>query len=505
MEGIGFYCLRNNNYKSSSTIHKRKTYLSIVLLVLVLIFSLSNKNSKLTANSELKAKSKLVLPSNKNDVAIQSRVPPFKLTDHTGKTVEHTDFYGYVWVVNVTHSQCKAACAVQMSLMDGMQNALSAASFGKNLRFVTLSMEPEFDTVEVLAEYVKKYNFKTSQWHFLTGTRNAIWNLSKKGLHLKTTTETLQNEGVISNSPKFVLIDWEGRIRGQYAVKNKNDINIFRKNILTVINERTAVPETVVKRNANDPRQQRQIDLAKKLDIFTDFKFSDELSESGITFKHKIIDDVGSAYKAVHYDHGNGIAVADVDLDGFYDIYFTSLSGTNELWRNLGNGQFENITDKSGLNISDRIGMGAAFADIDNDGDPDLYITNVRVGNLLFENDGKGKFKNITKSSGTGVKAHSAAALFFDYDRDGLLDLFVANVGKFTTENKLKTTLYSDRGQIQTEYEYYEGFKDAFGGHLKPERAEASILFKNMGKNRFENVNQKVNLDTMGGYGHKII
>ena len=67
------------------------------------------------------------------------------------------------------------------------------------------------------------------------------------------------------------------------------------------------------------------------MDVFNDFTFSDQIADSGITFSHKIIDDIGANWKAVHYDHGNAIAVADVDLDGLHDIYFSTQAGSNEL------------------------------------------------------------------------------------------------------------------------------------------------------------------------------
>src|SRR5947199_3187608 len=66
-----------------------------------------------------------------------------------------------------------------------------------------------------------------------------------------------------------------------------------------------------------------------------DFQFTDRVKESGITFVHHIVDDAGLRYKAVHYDHGNGVVVADVDGDGLLDIYFTSQLGGNELWKIL--------------------------------------------------------------------------------------------------------------------------------------------------------------------------
>ena len=82
-------------------------------------------------------------------------------------------------------------------------------------------------------------------------------------------------------------------------------------------------------------------DIAES-DLFYFFSFRDRTTESGITFRNVVVDDGGKYYKAVHYDHGNGIAVADIDGDGLYDIYFTNQLGDNEMWRNLGGGKFEN-------------------------------------------------------------------------------------------------------------------------------------------------------------------
>ena len=166
---------------------------------------------------------------------------------------------------------------------------------------------------------------------------------------------------------------------------------------------------------------------------FHDFQFTDRVAESGITFRHGIVDDAGRTYKAAHYDHGNGLAIADVDGDGRLDIYFSSQIGGNELWRNVGGGTFENITASAGVGVRGKIGVSASFADIDNDGDEDLYVTTVRGGNMLFENDGHGKFKDISAAAGVNYTGHSSSAVFFDYDRDGRLDLFLVNVGRYTT------------------------------------------------------------------------
>jgi hypothetical protein len=217
---------------------------------------------------------------------------------------------------------------------------------------------------------------------------------------------------------------------------------------------------------------------------FHDFQFTNRVGESGITFKHGIVDDAGRTYKAAHYDHGNGMAIADVDGDGRLDIYFTSQVGGNQLWRNLGGGKFENITATAGVGLPRKISVTASFADIDNDGDEDLYVTTVRGGNVLFENDGHAHFRDITAAAGVGYVGHSSGTVFFDYDHDGKLDLFLVNVGKYTT-NKMA----GDEGA-----EYYVAYEDAFSGHLKPERAERSVLYHNEGGNRFVDVSRRMGL-----------
>ena len=234
-----------------------------------------------------------------------------------------------------------------------------------------------------------------------------------------------------------------------------------------------------------------QLKAIAGVSAFHDFQFTDRVADSGITFRHRIVDDAGRTYKAAHYDHGNGLAVADVDGDGRLDVYFVSQVGGNQLWRNLGGGKFENITAPAGVGVPGRIGVSASFADIDNDGDADLYVTTVRGGDLLFENDGRGRFKDISAAAGVNYTGHSSSAVFFDYDHDGLLDLFLVNVGRYTTE----TAAGDGDGK------YFVAFEDAFSGHLKPERAEAKVLYHNAGGNRFVDVTQQMGLRDLSWSG----
>jgi hypothetical protein len=239
-------------------------------------------------------------------------------------------------------------------------------------------------------------------------------------------------------------------------------------------------------------RAQQERELAVKSAAFHDFRFVNRVAESGIDFENRIVDDAGKSYKAVHYDHGSGLAAADVDGDGKPDLYFVTQLGTNQLWKNLGGGKFANITEVSGLSMPDAIAVGASFADIDNDGDPDLFVTTVRHGNHLFENLGGGKFRDITKEAGVGYSGHSSGAVFFDYDGDGKLDLFVANVGRYTSDTK------GPGG-------YYVGLEDAFHGHTHPDRAEASILYHNEGGNKFKDVTKQTGLVDKSWSGDAVV
>ena len=246
---------------------------------------------------------------------------------------------------------------------------------------------------------------------------------------------------------------------------------------LPVIN----VPDPDVGEQTLAARRAAQEGTRKDFRVDCDFKFTDRQPESGITFEHHIVDDAGRFYKAVHYDHGNGVVAADVDGDGLEDIYFVNQLGGSELWKNLGHGKFRNITASAGVALADRIGVSASFVDVNNDGFPDLYVTTVRGGNALFLNDGHGHFRDIAKEAGVAYVGHSSGAVFFDYDNDGLPDLFLVNVGKYTTDER-------GRGG------YFVGFTDGFHGHMFPERTEYSVLYKNIDGTHFRDVSEETGL-----------
>jgi hypothetical protein len=90
-------------------------------------------------------------------------------------------------------------------------------------------------------------------------------------------------------------------------------------------------PAEVMKPDWMEARKQLQLGSIGQFEVIHDFRFIDQVQASGITFENKIVDDAGKHHKAVHYDHGNGIAPADVDGDGLIDLYFTTQLGANGL------------------------------------------------------------------------------------------------------------------------------------------------------------------------------
>lgn len=428
---------------------------------------------------------------------ILGTVPDFSFTSQANRTFTNRDLHGTVAIVTFIFTRCTATCPAQTAEFVRYQNRIRKDPAWTDVRLLSITVDPEHDSVDVLAAYADSQAADTAQWNFLTGNRDSIWSLCKNGFKLPVSGAQETPNQVIAHSQQFILVDRVGRIRGYYDGLNEKGLEKLNRDVEYVLDDPKwpvwkrkvfagddTQPGQVVYQPAElrdvrwlAERAEKQLTTLPRFRVHREFQYVDRQPESGITFENEIVDDAGVNFKAVHYDHGTGVTVADVDGDGMLDIYFVSQRGRNQLWRNLGSGRFEDITAASGTGLADRIGVTASFADTDNDGDADLFVTTVRGGNVLFENVGGGQFHDITTESGLSYTGHSSAAVFFDYNRDGLLDLFVCNVGDYTTDET------GDGG-------YFVGREDGFHGQMFPERAEPSRLYRNLGGNRFEDASE---------------
>jgi enediyne biosynthesis protein E4 len=208
------------------------------------------------------------------------------------------------------------------------------------------------------------------------------------------------------------------------------------------------------------------------------FRFTDVTRQAGIQFQHN-----SGAFggKFLPETLGSGCAFLDYDRDGWQDILLINGADwpghkknrtTLSLYHNNGNGTFTDVTSRAGLDV-ELYGMGVAVGDYNNDGFPDILVTCVGQ-NRLFRNTGKGTFVDVTTASGLGRReGFSTSALWFDYDRDGLLDLFVCNYVKWSPEHDVFCSLDGKHKSYCTPEAY---------------RGETCWLFHNRGNGTFEDV-----------------
>jgi hypothetical protein len=215
--------------------------------------------------------------------------------------------------------------------------------------------------------------------------------------------------------------------------------------------------------------------------------FRDVAREAGLTAVNVSGDNKQKSY--IIEDTGNGVALIDFDNDGLLDILFvtadrlesTAPKPTLHLYHNLGGLKFEDVTEKAGLGHTGW-GQGVCAGDIDNDGYVDLFITQWGH-NVLYRNQGNGTFKDETRERGleTTGSRWSTGCAFVDYDRDGQLDLFVANYVDFNLATTLKPT--------DPEHCVWRGLAVTCGPRGLP--GETMSLYHNDGHGHFTDVSNK--------------
>jgi hypothetical protein len=232
-------------------------------------------------------------------------------------------------------------------------------------------------------------------------------------------------------------------------------------------------------------------------------RFTDVALAVGLGFEHA---NSATSNKYLLETMGGGVALLDFDNDGRLDVFFTNGAKLedpmpagkaadksdrrfwNRLFRQNADGSFADVTQKAGLTgmPQDRYGMGAAVADYDNDGFPDLYVTGYG-GNTLYRNNRDGTFRDVTERAGVAASGWSASAGFFDADNDGRLDLFVTRYVEWT---------FATNG-------YCGEKKPGYRAYCHPDNYEptTNILYRNNGDGTFTDVTAKAGIAVPGGKG----
>ena len=216
-------------------------------------------------------------------------------------------------------------------------------------------------------------------------------------------------------------------------------------------------------------------------------------SETGISFENVVTE--AQYIENSHYLNGSGVAAGDADGDGRVDLYFAGMDGPNRLYRNLGGWRFEDIAEEAGVAAADRFSTGAAFADVDGDGDLDLLVHALGGPNALYLNDGTGHFTDGTEAAGLSSTLGSMSMTLADIDGDGDLDLYVVNnkvatvQDLFPPEDMQPSSIYR---QMEEGFEILPEWREHFtlgevreGMVPRLELAEPDRLYLNDGTGRF--------------------
>lgn len=194
-------------------------------------------------------------------------------------------------------------------------------------------------------------------------------------------------------------------------------------------------------------------DIKQASEVNTDTLFSDMPSSvTGVDFVNQLhFDQSFNIYTYRNFYNGGGVALGDVNNDGLIDVYFTANMESDRLYLNKGNWQFEDVTEKAGVSGKKAWSTGVSMADINGDGWLDIYVCNSgdvkgdNRENELYINQTDGTFKEMAKAYGVADPGYSTHAAFFDYDKDGDLDLYLLNnsfqaIGSFNLRKQVRNT-----------------------------------------------------------------
>lgn len=162
------------------------------------------------------------LTSEQEPLPVIGSIPEFEFIDSEGQSVNLNTLKGKVWVADFIFTTCTMACPI---MTDNMNTIHKKYKKNDDLRLVSISVYPEYDTPEVLKEYASLYNANTDKWHFLTGKETTVKNVIKNGFKIG------DYEDIIFHSEKFALVDKNGMIRSYYNGMKTEDMDKLKKDI----------------------------------------------------------------------------------------------------------------------------------------------------------------------------------------------------------------------------------------------------------------------------------
>jgi protein SCO1 len=165
-------------------------------------------------------------------------VPPFSFTERDGRGVNLSDLKGKVWIVNFIYTNCPDTCPVQSAQMRDIQEHFQNE---KDLRLVSITVDPNRDTPKVLSEYAKRFSANPERWLFLTGDKEAIYKFAETGFRLGAVElphERWPESGAThTHSPRFVLVDRDAQIRGYYVSTESDAMKRLSRDLKTLLGD----------------------------------------------------------------------------------------------------------------------------------------------------------------------------------------------------------------------------------------------------------------------------
>ncbi len=156
------------------------------------------------------------------EIEVIKEVPEFTLVNQFHNEITRYDFRGYYWVVNFIFTNCGGTCPVMTFQMRELQNDIPA---DLPVKFVSITVDPERDTPDVLREYAEEAGADQERWMFLTGNKEKIYALAREGFLLGVEAEGGTLQEPIMHSQRFVLVDPQGMIRGYYDGFDEDEVN----------------------------------------------------------------------------------------------------------------------------------------------------------------------------------------------------------------------------------------------------------------------------------------